>query len=90
MPGRTKMPEDTPSQDASMQDAPPSAQPEANSDAPMEDDAAADAGEEEEDEEIEEQRVKILPGSTDGAASFEFIDEGHTLGNALRYIIMKK
>lgn len=31
-----------------------------------------------------------LPGSTDTAASFEFIDEGHTLGNALRYIIMKK
>lgn len=31
-----------------------------------------------------------LPGSTDQAASFEFLDEGHTLGNALRYIIMKK
>lgn len=31
-----------------------------------------------------------LPGSTDSAASFEFTDEGHTLGNALRYIIMKK
>lgn len=31
-----------------------------------------------------------LPGSTDTAASFEFTDEGHTLGNALRYIIMKK
>lgn len=31
-----------------------------------------------------------LPGSTPTAASFEFLDEGHTLGNALRYIIMKK
>lgn len=31
-----------------------------------------------------------LPGSTDTAASFEFINEGHTMGNALRYIIMKK
>lgn len=31
-----------------------------------------------------------LPGSTPTAASFEFRDEGHTLGNALRYIIMKK
>jgi DNA-directed RNA polymerase I and III subunit RPAC2 len=31
-----------------------------------------------------------LPGSTPTAASFEFRDEGHTLGNALRYIVMKK
>ncbi|KAG9972608.1 hypothetical protein KCU78_g23328, partial [Aureobasidium melanogenum] len=30
-----------------------------------------------------------LPGSTDTAASFEFTKEDHTLGNALRYIIMK-
>lgn len=34
--------------------------------------------------------VLQLPGSTPTAASFEFRDEGHTLGNALRYIIMKK
>jgi len=33
---------------------------------------------------------KQLPGSSDTAASFEFTDEDHTLGNALRYIIMKK
>lgn len=33
---------------------------------------------------------KQLPGSTDTAASFEFTKEDHTLGNALRYIIMKK
>lgn len=31
-----------------------------------------------------------LPGSTDTAASFEILNEDHTLGNALRYIIMKK
>ena len=31
-----------------------------------------------------------LPGSSDFAASFEFEGEDHTLGNALRYIIMKK
>lgn len=31
-----------------------------------------------------------LNGSTPTAASFEFKKEDHTLGNALRYIIMKK
>lgn len=31
-----------------------------------------------------------LPGSTETAASFEVIDEGHTLGNALRFVVMKK
>lgn len=31
-----------------------------------------------------------LPGSTETAASFEFTNEDHTLGNALRHIIMKK
>jgi DNA-directed RNA polymerase I and III subunit RPAC2 len=31
-----------------------------------------------------------LPGSTKNAASFQFDGEDHTLGNALRYIIMKK
>jgi len=31
-----------------------------------------------------------LPGYTDTAASFAFEREDHTLGNALRYIIMKK
>lgn len=31
-----------------------------------------------------------LPGSTETAASFQFDGEDHTLGNALRYIIMKK
>lgn len=31
-----------------------------------------------------------LPGGTDTAASFAFEKEDHTLGNALRYMIMKK
>lgn len=31
-----------------------------------------------------------LPGATDTAASFQFEGEGHTLGNALRFAIMKK
>lgn len=37
------------------------------------------------------EKIKLLPGgSEDGtAASFQVIDEDHTLGNALRYIIMK-
>ncbi|MCJ1476916.1 RNA polymerase subunit AC19 [Lambiella insularis] len=30
-----------------------------------------------------------LPGASDTAASFEFEGEDHTLGNALRYMIMK-
>lgn len=34
--------------------------------------------------------MRQLPGSTATAASFEFTNEGHTLGNALRYVIMKK
>ncbi|KAH0132863.1 hypothetical protein KCU67_g16570, partial [Aureobasidium melanogenum] len=37
----------------------------------------------------EPQRIRVLPGSTDTAASFEFTKEDHSLGNALRYIIMK-
>ena len=31
-----------------------------------------------------------LPGSTETAASFAFEREDHTLGNALRYMIVKK
>ncbi|KAJ9151837.1 hypothetical protein NKR23_g2858 [Pleurostoma richardsiae] len=53
-------------------------------------DEFAEAQDEEEEEEEEEPiRVKLLPGSTPTAASFEFLEEGHTMGNALRYIIMK-
>ena len=31
-----------------------------------------------------------LAGATESAASFQFDGEDHTLGNALRYIIVKK
>ncbi|KAB8237788.1 DNA-directed RNA polymerase core subunit RPC19 [Aspergillus alliaceus] len=40
--------------------------------------------------EMEEKRILVLPGATETAASFQFEGEGHTLGNALRYAIMKK
>ncbi|KAK2069235.1 hypothetical protein P8C59_003832 [Phyllachora maydis] len=80
-------------EDASMDDASTSHQARsqdeaaATVDGPEAVEDADDAMEEEEEE--EEQRVRILPGSTPTAASFEFINEGHTLGNALRYMIMK-
>ncbi|KAI0191207.1 DNA-directed RNA polymerase [Xylaria flabelliformis] len=79
-------------EDADMEDVtPPSAQKPVDSqedgDPMQEDEEDDDLGEEEETE--EPQRVRILPGSTSTAASFEFLKEGHTLGNALRYIIMK-
>ncbi|KAL4877702.1 DNA-directed RNA polymerase [Aspergillus karnatakaensis] len=38
---------------------------------------------------LEDKKVVVLPGATDTAASFQFEGEGHTLGNALRYAIMK-
>ncbi|KAL1590784.1 hypothetical protein WHR41_00585 [Cladosporium halotolerans] len=38
---------------------------------------------------VEKQRLRLLPGSSDTAASFAFEKEDHTLGNALRYMIMK-
>ncbi|PMD65061.1 RBP11-like subunits of RNA polymerase [Hyaloscypha bicolor E] len=63
-----------PEEDVSMADASP---------------APADVPEPEYDIEIDEQRIRILPGASDTAASFEFKKEDHTLGNALRYIIMK-
>ncbi|MCJ1459247.1 RNA polymerase subunit AC19 [Mycoblastus sanguinarius] len=38
---------------------------------------------------MNEQRIRVLAGASDTAASFEFEAEDHTLGNALRYMIMK-
>jgi len=38
---------------------------------------------------LEGQRIRVLPGSTNTAASFEFLEEDHTLGNALRWMVMK-
>ncbi|KAK1149892.1 RNA polymerase subunit AC19 [Aspergillus melleus] len=54
-------------------------------------DAAAPEDHYEQDEvlEMEEKRIVVLPGATETAASFQFEGEGHTLGNALRYAIMK-
>ncbi|KAI0400875.1 DNA-directed RNA polymerase [Xylaria palmicola] len=82
------------SEDADMADAaPPSAQPRVGGEdggEPMEQDEDNELPDEEDEAEEEPQRVRILPGSTSTAASFEFLKEGHTLGNALRYIIMKK
>ncbi|KAK9377390.1 DNA-directed RNA polymerase [Lipomyces chichibuensis] len=48
-------------------------------------------GEFEFDAEIDPNKIQILPGaSEDGtAASFRILQEDHTLGNALRYMIMK-
>ncbi|KAH8673813.1 DNA-directed RNA polymerase [Xylariales sp. PMI_506] len=87
MPGRTKS-RAVAQEDTNMEDVPPSAQkPEATPDEA--DTMQQEGAEEEEEEEVVEQRVRILPGSTSTAASFEFLEEGHTMGNALRYIIMK-
>ncbi|KAJ5933495.1 hypothetical protein N7454_005824 [Penicillium verhagenii] len=38
---------------------------------------------------LDERRIVVLPGSSETAASFQFEGEGHTMGNALRYAIMK-
>ncbi|KAI0383140.1 RBP11-like subunits of RNA polymerase [Hypomontagnella monticulosa] len=90
MPGRTKTQDDTSEEvDTSMDDAPTSAQQPTEE---QEEDAMEEDGSEGDDpfeEEEEPQRVRILPGSSERAASFEFLKEGHTLGNALRWVIMK-
>ncbi|KAI0202265.1 DNA-directed RNA polymerase [Astrocystis sublimbata] len=94
MPGRTKARASS-AEDTNMEDvAPTSAQRPVDSqegDDPMQEDDGENAlgGEDVDEEEEEPQRVRILPGSTSTAASFEFLKEGHTLGNALRFIIMK-
>ncbi|CDM37518.1 hypothetical protein DTO013E5_7684 [Penicillium roqueforti] len=38
---------------------------------------------------LEERQIVVLAGATETAASFQFEGEGHTMGNALRYAIMK-
>ncbi|PSN60189.1 RBP11-like subunits of RNA polymerase [Corynespora cassiicola Philippines] len=45
--------------------------------------------EDEYDPAIDRDRIRVLSGATETAASFQFDGEDHTLGNALRYIIMK-
>ncbi|KAE9982651.1 hypothetical protein BLS_005574 [Venturia inaequalis] len=60
----------------------------------MGDDAATnpsvekDAPDEDEDE-SGKGLIRVLPGGSETAASFEFTTEDHTLGNALRHIILK-
>ncbi|KAF2012433.1 RBP11-like subunits of RNA polymerase [Aaosphaeria arxii CBS 175.79] len=44
---------------------------------------------EEIDAQVDRDRIRVLPGSTPTSASFQFDNEDHTLGNALRYVIMK-
>jgi len=58
-----------------------------DTDTTMDDAAVGSPAVEEEVPEV--QRIRVLPGATEEAASFEFENEDHTLGNALRYIIMK-
>ena len=50
-----------------------------------------DINDQENDVQVDNNKIKLLPGATsDGfAASFQIIDEDHTLGNASRYMIMK-
>lgn len=47
------------------------------------------SGDDEIDLSIDRNRIRKLDGSTDTAASFQIDGEDHTLGNALRYLIMK-
>lgn len=64
-----------------------------SNDVVMEDAPVAQEPQQQEDteQEYELDKIKLLPGaSEDGtAASFQIIDEDHTLGNSLRYVIMK-
>ncbi|CAI6333950.1 unnamed protein product [Periconia digitata] len=57
----------------------------------VEDEVIIDRGElvEGNDDEKDRERIRVLAGSTENAASFQFDGEDHTLGNALRYVIMK-
>ncbi|KAF1957620.1 RBP11-like subunits of RNA polymerase [Byssothecium circinans] len=53
----------------------------------VEDEVIVDRGEI--NEATDRDRIRVLAGATDTAASFQFDGEDHTLGNALRYVIMK-
>ncbi|KAH7378414.1 DNA-directed RNA polymerase [Phaeosphaeria sp. MPI-PUGE-AT-0046c] len=44
---------------------------------------------EEIDASIDRDRIRVLSGATETAASFQIDGEDHTLGNALRYVIHK-
>ncbi|PGH06656.1 DNA-directed RNA polymerase I and III subunit RPAC2 [Blastomyces parvus] len=76
------MPASTHSQDESM----PDAAPQSHEQEPQHHEQVED---EEDTIDLDGQRITILPGAVDTAASFQFDKEDHTLGNALRYVIMK-
>ncbi|ODV58158.1 DNA-directed RNA polymerase core subunit RPC19 [Ascoidea rubescens DSM 1968] len=59
--------------------------------ADLKQDPPALAPESDEEEDLDHDKITLLPGSSqDGtAASFQILDEDHTLGNPLRYLIMK-
>ncbi|EEQ90131.1 RNA polymerase subunit AC19 [Blastomyces dermatitidis] len=76
------MPASTHSQDESM----PDAAPQSHEQEPQHQEQIED---EEDTIELDGQRITILPGAAETAASFQFDKEDHTLGNALRYVIMK-
>jgi len=48
-----------------------------------------DAAQQGEELALGEQKLKILPGASENAVSFQIEKEDHTLGNALRYFINK-
>ncbi|KLJ12689.1 DNA-directed RNA polymerase I and III subunit RPAC2 [Blastomyces silverae] len=76
------MPASTHSQDESMPDAAPQSleqEPQHQEQIENEEDTI----------DLDGQRITILPGAAETAASFQFDREDHTLGNALRYVIMK-
>ncbi|EON65945.1 hypothetical protein W97_05187 [Coniosporium apollinis CBS 100218] len=82
------MPSQTREQDQDMADASPTDHTQQDGPEPVE--APSPAGSPgSEAYETEKPRIRVLPGAEDTAASFEFEKEDHTLGNALRYIIMK-
>ncbi|CAL9733291.1 DNA-directed RNA polymerases I and III subunit RPAC2 [Monosporozyma servazzii] len=60
--------------------------------AQSEEDNDNDNDDDDDEEELDKEKIKILPQATseDGtSASFQIANEDHTLGNVLRYIIMK-
>ncbi|MCJ1237565.1 DNA-directed RNA polymerases I and III subunit RPAC2 [Varicellaria rhodocarpa] len=65
----------------------PQSQDQPMADAPVNGEAEAQVTND--DIDIGEQRIRVLPGASETAASFEFEGEDHTLGNTLRYMIMK-
>lgn len=51
----------------------------------------SDSDDHSQEQEYDADKIRLLPGASDdgSAASFQIKDEDHTLGNALRYVILK-